>query len=111
MKKYLLKTLLRLDNSLRRWITYFSLESGLHPKHRLTNYHQFFLDRISPNETVLDIGCGLGLLAYDVARKARQVTGLDINEQYLTTAKSKHCLPNLTFIHGDATACNLPNKF
>jgi len=111
MRKTILACLLRLDNFLRRWITYFSLESGVHPKHRLTNYHQFFLDRVSPNETVLDIGCGFGLLAYDVARKARQVTGLDINKQYLATARSKHRLPNLTYIHGDATACSLPSKF
>jgi len=111
MKKYLLKTLLRLDNSLRHWITYFSLENGLHPKHRLTNYHQFFLDNIGPNDTVLDVGCGLGLLAHDVAQKARRIVGIDINQQYLATAKTNYSHPRLTYVHGDATTFDFGEKF
>lgn len=111
MKKYFLKTLLRLDNFLQRWITYFSLENGLHPKHRLTNYHQFFLDNIGPNDTVLDVGCGLGLLAHDVAQKAKRVVGIDINQQYLATAKTNYSHPRLTYVHGDATTFDFGEKF
>lgn len=111
MKKYFLKTLLRLDNWLRRWITFFSLENGIHPKHRLTNYHQFFLDNISPSDNVLDVGCGLGLLAHDIAQKANRVVGIDINKQYLATAKEKHHHPNLTYIHGNATTYKFNETF
>ena len=103
MKRNILKVLLPLDNFLHRWITHFSLENGIHPKHRLTNYHQFFLDNIGPNDTVLDVGCGLGLLTHDIARKANRVVGIDINKQYLATAKEKHNHPKLTYLHGDAT--------
>ena len=34
--------------------------NGVHPKHRLTNYHEFFTRRLKPGEVVLDIGCGPG---------------------------------------------------
>lgn len=111
MKRNILKVLLHLDNFLRRWITYFSLENSIHPKHRLTNYHQFFLDNISPNDNVLDVGCGLGLLAHDIARQANRVVGIDINKQYLATAKEKHNHPNLNYIHGDATTYKFNETF
>ena len=35
-----------------------SYDKGIHPKHRLTNYHNFFIDRINDGEVVLDVGCG-----------------------------------------------------
>src|SRR5439155_11890257 len=31
-------------------------EGGIHPKHRLTRYHDFFVDRVKAGERVLDIG-------------------------------------------------------
>ncbi|MFH1353973.1 MAG: class I SAM-dependent methyltransferase [bacterium] len=108
MRKYILITLLRLDNFLRRWITYFSLEQGVHPKHRLTQYHQFFLDNIFPTDSVLDVGCGLGLLACDIAAKAKHVTGIDLNKDYLSQA---HRLQNIDFIHGDATTFDFKKNF
>ena len=33
-------------------------DEGVHPKHRLTHYHDFFVERVNPGETVLDIGTG-----------------------------------------------------
>ena len=53
-------------------------KEDLHPKHRLMNYHQFFLDHIRPTDRVLDIGCGNGALAYDLAGKTAHVTGIDL---------------------------------
>jgi 2-polyprenyl-3-methyl-5-hydroxy-6-metoxy-1,4-benzoquinol methylase len=40
---------------------------GVHTKHRLTHYHNFFVSRIRAGERVLDIGCGIGAVAHDVA--------------------------------------------
>lgn len=107
----ILRTLLRGDNLLRRWITFFALESGKHPKHRLTRYHDFFLEHISPESRVLDIGSGLGYLAHDISKKARQVTGIDINPKYLSFARRKFNHTNLVFIQGDATTYQFPEKF
>lgn len=46
---------------------------GVHPKHRLTHYHDFFCNRLNPGEKVIDIGSGNGFLAYDMAEKAGAV--------------------------------------
>src|SRR5919197_867838 len=40
-------------------------DGGIHVKHRLTRYHDFFLERVQPGEQVLDIGSGKGELAHD----------------------------------------------
>jgi 2-polyprenyl-3-methyl-5-hydroxy-6-metoxy-1,4-benzoquinol methylase len=111
LRQPILKKLLAGDNLLRRWITFFSLERGLHPKHRLTHYHDFFLDNIRPTDTVLDIGCGLGFLACDAAAKASQVVGIDMDQTYHRYAR-EHChRPNVEFILGDATHYDFKKDF
>jgi SAM-dependent methyltransferase len=53
-------------------------EGGVHPKHRLTGYHDFFVERVRPGERVLDIGSGKGELAHDlVVRSSATVVGVD----------------------------------
>ncbi|MDA2922513.1 class I SAM-dependent methyltransferase [Patescibacteria group bacterium AH-259-L07] len=81
-------------------------EKGLHPKHRLMNYHQFFVDNINEGDVILDIGCGNGFLAYDVARKAKKVIGIDLKEKNIKIAKEKYAAPNIKYIIGDATSYN-----
>lgn len=90
------------------------LEGGVHPKHRLMNYHRFFLDNVEPDDVVLDLGCGNGLVALDVAQKAKEVLGLDINENNIKAAKEnerKFQKENVTFIVGDATIIKFNRKF
>tara|TARA_Y100001978_G_scaffold7258_1_gene6165 strand:- start:64 stop:825 length:762 start_codon:yes stop_codon:yes gene_type:complete len=81
---------------------------GLHPKHRLTHYHEFFIDRISDGQIVLDVGCGVGLVAIDIANKRPKsnVIGIDINEKNIIIAKNllkEQNIKNLQFILGDIT--------
>lgn len=78
-------------------------EGGLHPKHRLMNYHQFFLDHISPTNRVLDIGCGNGALAFDLAKKAKSVAGVDLNPKHQSYWRERFAAPNLTYRVADAT--------
>jgi 2-polyprenyl-3-methyl-5-hydroxy-6-metoxy-1,4-benzoquinol methylase len=80
-----------------------ALEGGIHPKHRLMNYHKFFSDAVNPNDTVLDVGSGNGLVARDLAKIAKEVVGIDINNENIRTALS-YCkgIQNVIFIHGDA---------
>jgi SAM-dependent methyltransferase len=60
---------------------------GLHPKHRLMRYHDFFVDRIKPGERIIDLGCGVGALAASIAEHARaHVTGMDWTQKNLDKA-------------------------
>lgn len=85
------------------------VEGELHPKHRIMNYHKFFADNVSEKDSVLDIGCGNGALTYDVAKKAKTVTGIDLNEKNIKIAKDKFSRRNINYIHGDALT-DLPDK-
>ena len=84
-------------------------KDALHPKHRIMNYHKFFVDKVGENDTVLDIGCGNGALTYDVARKAKNVVGIDLGEKNILIAKRKYSRENINYICGDALT-DLPNE-
>jgi SAM-dependent methyltransferase len=74
---------------------------GVHPKHAIMKYHQFFVDNIQAGDKVLDIGCGNGAVAYDIAAKAARVVGIDIAEKNIASAKQSYQRDNLEFILGD----------
>lgn len=78
---------------------------GEHPKHRLTNYHNFFVDRILDGQKVIDVGCGYGAVARSIANhhKNSMVMGVDINFSRLAEAQLKINPPNLFFCQCDAT--------
>jgi SAM-dependent methyltransferase len=59
-----------------------------------------------PGQNLLDLGCGTGLYAVDLARQGLQVTGLDISSAMLEKARSKSRRLGLdiNFIQGDATS-------
>ena len=101
----LLRALCTLDNLLYRAISVTSVwyDGGLHARHRLTRYHDFFLERVAPGERVLDIGCGNGALAADLASRGRAtVTGVDQDPAAIRSARSRHAGTGLTFVEGDA---------
>lgn len=78
---------------------------GEHPKHRLTHYHGFFIDRIVDGERVLDVGCGYGAVARSIAQAhpQAQVTGVDYDKVRLAQARTSDNPPNLSFVEMDAT--------
>jgi len=77
-------------------------EGGVHPKHRLMNYHKFFVDNISRTDVVLDIGCGNGALTYDLAKKANMVVGIDLNKKNIQIAKTRYSASNIEYRVEDA---------
>lgn len=117
LKKYILlkitRILLRLDNYLYHWISRFaiSLENGIHPKHRLMKYHDFFISNIKQYDSVLNVGCGNGSLTYDIALKAKEVYGIDINQNNINFAIKNFKRQNIHYIHGDATKYTFKRKF
>lgn len=84
-------------------ISFFGSHTGIHPKHKIMNYHQFFLNNVRAGDTVLDIGSGKGEVAYDVAAKAGSVLGIDFSRESVDQARQQFQRDNLQFIEGDAT--------
>ncbi len=100
-----LRFLFRLDTSLyplqgQQAILY---GGGIHTKHRHMRYHDFFVTRIRAGERVLDIGCGNGAVACDIAgRSGAEVTGIDLNPDNIAQARQCYAHPRATYIVGDA---------
>jgi SAM-dependent methyltransferase len=77
---------------------------GVHPKHRHTRYHDFFVNRIRMGERVLDIGCGIGAVAYDIAERSNaRVIGIDVSSKSIAVARERYHHPNLAFDVHDGT--------
>ncbi|MFC1967373.1 class I SAM-dependent methyltransferase [Chloroflexota bacterium] len=108
-----LRILLRLHNSLYVVISRLAIiaENGLHPKHRLMNYHAFFADNIAAGDSVLDIGCGNGFLTSDIAGKAGAVTAVDMSQANIDFARRNFNRDNIEYICGDATCLEMGRKF
>ena len=78
-------------------------DGGVHAKHRLTRYHDYFVERVRPGERVLDVGCHKGELAHDLAERAdATVVGLDRSAWALGQAQARFSHPRLTYVEGDA---------
>ena len=86
-------------------------DGGIHTKHRHMKYHDFFTNRINKDDRVIDIGCGIGAVAYDVAQVAAQVVGVDFNAESIQTARARYQHPRLEFRVGDALEALPDEKF
>jgi 2-polyprenyl-6-hydroxyphenyl methylase/3-demethylubiquinone-9 3-methyltransferase len=68
------------------------------------------LDRLHPYDTVLELGCGYGRVALELAKKASQVVGIDTATESLSlgsrlTGPDRQC----KFVAMDATAMGFPD--
>ena len=66
-----------------------------------------FAARLARGKRVLDIGCGAGYGAAELARYAHRVTALDVAESALAYAREHFPLPNLQFVRGSCAALPL----
>jgi len=109
-----LRRLLRVDDHLHERVDGLAmdLDGGVHAKHRLTGYHEFFIRHVGRGERVLDIGCGKGELAYDLAVAAgARVTGLDMSPSVLDFARARFQAEGLEFVEGDALTWEPPHGY
>lgn len=100
-----MRQLLEIDADVRRGLDLGAIDydGGVHAKHRLTRYHDFFVDRVRAGERVLDVGCHKGELAYDLAERAgATVVGLDRSSWALAQARASFSHPRLSFVEADA---------
>lgn len=82
------------------------LNNGIHPKHQIIKYKEWFAENIKANATILDIGCSTGLMCRLISKKAKKVYGIDINNSAIELAKKNNQLKNIEYIHADATIFN-----
>jgi SAM-dependent methyltransferase len=60
---------------------------------------------IGSDETVVEVGCGIGRLTRVIASRAREVRALDVSERMLELARQHNGhLPNVEWILGDGTS-------
>jgi ubiquinone/menaquinone biosynthesis C-methylase UbiE len=67
---------------------------------------------ITPEDQVLDVACGPGLVACEAARVARHVTGIDLVPAMIAQARERQSslgLSNLTWVVGDALPLPFPD--
>ncbi|MCD8523226.1 MAG: bifunctional 2-polyprenyl-6-hydroxyphenol methylase/3-demethylubiquinol 3-O-methyltransferase UbiG [Saccharospirillaceae bacterium] len=69
-----------------RW---WDLESEFKPLHDINPLRTNYIDRYAPlaGKAVLDVGCGGGILSEGMANRGAAVTGIDMGEANLNTAK------------------------
>ncbi len=75
---------------------------GVHPKHRLMKYHQWFVDRIRPDWTVVDVGCGNGALTFDLRKKCKRVIALDTSKENIRRAQKQYSCDDIHYRVADA---------
>jgi demethylmenaquinone methyltransferase/2-methoxy-6-polyprenyl-1,4-benzoquinol methylase len=71
------------------------------------------LAAVAPGVRALDLCCGTGDIAFALARRGAETTGLDFSPQMLEVAASRHFKfpsSNLKFMQGDAQQIPFPNN-
>jgi len=53
-----------------------SLNDGVHPKHRIMKYKEWFVDNIEKSWVVLDVGCNTGMMPEVMSKKASFIYGI-----------------------------------
>jgi SAM-dependent methyltransferase len=103
-KRRAARELLTSYDDVYRWLDRVAIEydGGVHVKHRLTRYHDFFLERVEPGERVLDVGSGKGELASDLAvRRDATVVGIDNDRSHVAFARTRFADERVTFLEGN----------
>ena len=65
------------------------------------HYHRLLLDAVPHGGRVLDVGCGEGMLTRELAGRASQVVGLDIDPASIDLARATTVAGNITYVCAD----------
>ena len=109
-----LRFLFNLDNDLYPYQSDMAsrYNGGVHAKHRLTKYHDFFVKRIKAGESVLDVGSSSGAVAYDIAERSEaNVVGIDIDVESIERGKVQFAHPRLELLAGDVYSWETEREF
>ncbi|MEG3895282.1 MULTISPECIES: class I SAM-dependent methyltransferase [unclassified Microcoleus] len=78
----------------------------------LQSKNDFFTKNLSTSKgTALDIGCGSGILAFELAKYYDRVVAVDLSEKLLDIARQKRPAPNIEYIQMDVSSLELDRQF
>lgn len=103
--KLLIKPILKLHSFSYELAGKFAiiLNNGIHPKHSIMAYKEWFVENIKDDWIVVDVGCNTGMMVEQMAKKAKYVYGIELEEKHINKAKKNIQKNNLEFICADAT--------
>jgi 2-polyprenyl-3-methyl-5-hydroxy-6-metoxy-1,4-benzoquinol methylase len=110
----LIDPVLKMHGALYRLAGYISQsleQDGLHPKHRLMDYHKWFCGKMNPSWKVLDVGCGNGALAAELSGYCRELVAIDIDPGNIAAARRDNSRGNISYIKGDVNSYPLEGPF
>ena len=101
------------------WETFFDAHAPIYDENIFTKNTlkevDFLIEELAlkPGAAILDVGCGTGRHAVELARRGYKVTGIDLSTEMLKEAreKAKAAGVEVSFIRADATDFNLPAKY
>jgi len=108
--KLLIKPILKLDNFIYLLIGQYAplASDSEHPKHDIVNYAEWFITKLKPKMTILDVGCNTGQMTQKISHYVDKSYGIEIDRSLYTIAKNKSS-DNLIFINADATQYDYSN--
>src|SRR4249919_1393833 len=65
------------------------------------HYHPLLIDAVPPGSSVLDVGCGEGMLTRELAGRARSVLGVDLDAPSIELARASTSEANVEFLCAD----------
>ncbi len=78
----------------------------------LQSQNDFFTKNLSASKgAALDIGCGSGILAFELAQYYDNVVAVDLSAKMLALASQKRSAPNIEYIQMDASQLALDRQF
>jgi len=80
-----------------------AVNDGVHPKHSLLKYKEWFCEHVRYNWVVVDVGSNSGAMTAMLATRVRHVYGVELSPKLVEEARRIYSAPNLEFIAADAT--------
>ncbi len=105
LAKILIESVLKIHNASYKLasIMAIQLNNRVHPKHRIMQYKEWFLDNIKDDHVVLDVGCNTGMMPEVISQKATFVYGIEIEQLHVEVARNLRQKDNIEYICADAT--------
>jgi 2-polyprenyl-3-methyl-5-hydroxy-6-metoxy-1,4-benzoquinol methylase len=87
----------------------FALADRISRWNHNVQFHGWILRHVPARcESALDVGCGDGVLTWQLAARVDQVTGIDVSPAMIALARQTHARSSITYVAGDVMSSSLP---